>query len=84
VRSPEYLAPSTEAAAATQRELVFPCSDRAVGGFGFLMRIAYGGQPRSPELAQRAHHVKDHARLARLIEVQIVPHFKTSSWIRVN
>ncbi len=45
-----------------------------IGGPGFFMGIANGGQPRSPELTQRAHHVEHHAGLPRLIEVQIVPH----------
>ena len=45
-----------------------------IGGPGFFMRIANGGQPGSPELTQRAHHVEHHAGLPRLIEVQIVAH----------
>src|SRR5205823_4593026 len=45
-----------------------------VGDLRVLMGVANRGQPCSSKLAQGAHHVKNHARLARLIEVQIVPH----------
>ena len=46
------------------------------------MRIAHCGQAHSPKLAQGAHHVKHHARLARLTEVQIVPHHDIEKIVR--
>jgi len=57
-----------------------------IGGPGFFVGIANGGQPGSPELTQRAHHVEYHAGLPRLIEVQIVAHpiSKRSSGLSVR
>src|SRR5947199_365020 len=45
-----------------------------VGGPGFLVRVTHCGQPHSSEFAQGTHHMKDDACLARLAEVQVVPH----------
>ena len=39
---------------------------------GLFSVIADGGQTDAPVRAKRAHHVKDNARLARLIEVNVV------------
>jgi len=55
-----------------------------IGGPGFFMGIANGGQPGSPELTQRAHHVDHHAGLPRLIEVQIEPHHNIEKVVRTK
>src|SRR4030095_12512230 len=50
-------------------------SDRTiVGRLRVLMRVANCSQACPPQLAQGAHHVKHHACLAGLIEMQFVPH----------
>src|SRR5215218_8902032 len=40
---------------------------------GVVATVPDGGQTDATELRERAHHVEDHARLARLVEVQAVP-----------
>ena len=58
-------------------------SDRAlVNGLRVLMRVTNRGQPGSSQLTQGAHHVKHDARLACLIEMQIVPHYDVEQVVR--
>src|SRR3954468_13382131 len=58
-------------------------SDRAlVHGFCISMRIANGGHSCPSQLAQGAHHVKHDARLASLIEMQVVPHNDVEQIVR--
>ena len=45
-----------------------------VGRRRVFMRIADCSQACSSQFAQGAHHVKHHAGLAGLIEMQVVPH----------
>ena len=53
-----------------------------IGGPGFFMGIANGGQPGSPELTQRAHHVEYHAGLPLLIEVEVMTHHDVEKIVR--
>ena len=46
------------------------------------MRVANRGQPHSTKLTQSAHHVKDHAGLSCLTEVQAVPHNNIETIVR--
>src|SRR6188508_1465129 len=53
-----------------------------VGPSRFLARVAHRGQPHSSKLAQRAHHVKHHACLAGLTEVEIMSHHDVEKIVR--
>src|SRR6266403_2993574 len=53
-----------------------------IGGPGFFVGIANGGQPGSPELTQRAHHVEYHAGLPLLIEVEVMTHHDVEKIVR--
>src|SRR6266498_3673822 len=64
------------------RFLIQHCHRALVQGLRFLMRIANRSQPCSSQLSQSTHHVKDHTGLARLIEVQIVPHDNVEKIVR--
>ena len=43
-----------------------------VDRISFFLRVTHGSQTYPPAIAQRTHHVKDHAGLACLIEVKTV------------
>ena len=63
--------------------LLIKDSDRTiVQGFRVCVRITNGGHPCPSQLAQRAHHVKNHTCLASLIEMQIVPHNDVEQVVR--
>src|SRR6478672_3341885 len=63
--------------------LLIKDSDRTiVQGFRVLVRITNSGHAGSPQLAQGAHHVKHHACLASLIEMQVVPHDNVEQVVR--
>ena len=55
-----------------------------IGGPGFFVGIANGGQPGSPELTQRAHHVEYHAGLPLLIEVEVMTHHDVEKIVRTK
>src|SRR5215469_2574579 len=46
------------------------------------MRVAHRSQPCPSQLTQGTHHVKNHACLARLIEMQVVPHYDVEKIVR--
>jgi len=43
-------------------------------GLCVFVRVANRGQPHSSQFSQCAHHVEHHTCLARLIEMEVVPH----------
>ena len=53
-----------------------------VCGFGICVRIANSSQSCPSQLAQGAHHVKHHACLAGLIEMQVVPDHDVEQIVR--
>jgi hypothetical protein len=67
---------------AAPRFLIQHGNSTLVYGFCVLVRIANSSQSCSSQLAQGAHHVKHHACLAGLIEMQVVPHDNVEKVVR--
>ena len=63
--------------------LLIKDSDRTiVQGFRVCVRITNGGHPCPSQLAQGAHHVKNHACLAELAKMQVMPHDNIEQVVR--
>jgi hypothetical protein len=63
--------------------LLIKDSDRTiVQGFRVCVRITNGGHSCPSQLAQGAHHVKNHACLAELAKMQVMPHDNIEQVVR--
>src|SRR5882724_80835 len=67
---------------ATSRLLIKDSDRTVIRSLCVLVRIANSSQPCSPQLAQGAHHVKHHACLAGLIEMQVMPNDNVKQVVR--